>query len=462
VAGGAVPDVDRADHYDALIIGAGQAGVPLARDLAAAGRSVALVEREHVGGTCYNEGCTPSKTMAASARVAYLARRAADFGVQTGPVSVDLAAVRQRKRDIVAGWRSGMEERLRNTAGLELVLEEARFVSPTAVAVGGQERILEARQVFINTGDRPLIPDIPGLADVPYLDSTSIMELDHVPQHLVVLGAGYVALEFAQMFRRFGSRVTIVHRGDRVLSREDDDVAAALADVLREEGIDILLESPVERVSGDVTITIHTGGKSPAVVEGDRLLVATGRRPNTEALDLHAAGIETDARGYIAVNDRLETSVPGIWALGDVKGGPAFTHVSYDDYRVIRTNLLRGGSATTKERLVPYTVFTDPQLGRVGQPEGEARSRGLDINVVTVKMDSVARAVETAESRGLMKAIVETKTGRILGAAVLGVDGGEVMAQIEIAMLGGLTAERLHDAVFAHPTLAEALNNLFA
>jgi pyruvate/2-oxoglutarate dehydrogenase complex dihydrolipoamide dehydrogenase (E3) component len=484
-----------ARRYDAIVIGAGQAGVPLARDLAAAGRRVALVERAHVGGTCYNEGCTPTKTMIASARVAYLARRAADFGVTTGPVEVDLATVRQRKRDIVAEWRTGMEKRLRDTPGLDLIWGEARFESPTTVAVapvpaaggraacngvaasgvgapveatsawaGHEELRLEAEQIFINTGDRPATPDIPGLARMPFLGSTEIMELDVVPRHLVVLGAGYVALEFGQMFRRFGSEVTIVQRSGHVLSREDDDVADALAAILREDGIVVLLDTPVAGVerSGDGGVAVLVGGAQPRRIEGSHLLVATGRQPNTEGLDLPAAGVRTDERGYILVNDRLETSAPGIWALGDVKGGPAFTHISYDDYRVVRGNLLRGGGFTTSGRLVPYTVFTDPQLGRVGLSETEARKLDLDIQVKMLKMDWVARALETAESRGFMKAVVDRATGRILGAAVLGVDGGELLAQIQIAMMGGITAAQLHDAVFAHPTLAESLNNLFA
>jgi pyruvate/2-oxoglutarate dehydrogenase complex dihydrolipoamide dehydrogenase (E3) component len=486
------------DKYDAVIIGAGQAGVPLAGDLARAGWRVALVEREHVGGTCYNEGCTPSKTMAASARVAYLARRAGEYGIKAGPVEVDLAAVRQRKRDLVADWRDGMEKRLRDTPGLDLVWGEARFVSPTELVVGpalvhprvgdsrrggrdssdgpgrgasagrrepapGDLRRLQAGRVFVNTGDRPAIPDITGLSTTPFLDSTSVMELGRVPEHLIILGAGYVALEFAQMFRRFGAAVTVVQRSGQVLSREDEDVAAAMAEMLREDGITILFDARVDRVESRTSgITVHLADGRERIIAGSHLLVATGRRPNTEALDLGAAGLQVDERGYIPVNERLETAVPGIWALGDVKGGPAFTHISYDDYRIVAANLLGGGGRSVADRLVPYTVFTDPQLGRVGLTETEARSRGLEVRVATLRMDQVARALETAEPRGFIKAVIDAKTGSVLGAAVLGVDGGELMAQLEIAMLGGVTAGRLHDAVFAHPTLAEALNNLFA
>jgi pyruvate/2-oxoglutarate dehydrogenase complex dihydrolipoamide dehydrogenase (E3) component len=493
------------EAYDALIIGAGQAGVPLARDLAGVGWRVALVERQHIGGTCYNEGCTPSKTMAASARVAYIARRAADYGVQTGPVTVDMSAVRKRKRDIVESWRSRMQARLHEITGLELVWGEARFTSPTSVEVTPSPHLagscgvrrLQADRIFVNTGARPAAPEVPGLEDVPFLDSTSIMELDDVPEHLVVLGAGYVALEFAQMFRRFGSAVTVIQRSGHVLSREDADVAQAVADILQEDGIEILLDSRVERVErrGNRVAVQVSGGvnrgaglpaegsvagadaaASPAgaasvagpattgagVISGTHLLVATGRRPNTDALELGAAGLDADERGYIPVNERLETRTPGIWALGEVTGGPAFTHMSYDDYRVIRENILRGGDVTTEGRLTPYTIFTDPQLGRVGLSEIEARKQGIDIWVAKLQMDRVARAQETAERRGFIKAVVHAETDQILGAAALAVDGGEIMAQLEIAMLGGVTAGQLREAIFAHPTLAEALNNLFA
>jgi pyruvate/2-oxoglutarate dehydrogenase complex dihydrolipoamide dehydrogenase (E3) component len=455
------------ESYDALVIGAGQAGIPLARDLARAGWKTALIERAHVGGTCYNEGCTPTKTMAASARVAHLAKRARDYGIETGPVTVDMKAVRQRKRDLVESWRTGSERRLRETPNLELIIGEGSFLSSRAVSVrtsGQTHRVIEAPRVFINTGARPAIPPLPGLADVPYFDSTSIMELDVVPEHLVILGSGYVAVEFGQMFRRFGSRVTMVARGDRILSREDADVSEALAEILREDGIDILLSTKVERadVRTDKEIFLEVGSGEQSGLQSSHLLVATGRRANTEALNLQAAGIQVDADGHIPVNDRLETSIPGVWALGDVKGGPAFTHISYDDYRVTRTNLLGKGDASTTDRLVPYTVFTDPQLGRIGLSEEAARAKGLDFLVKRLPMDYVARALETDEARGFMKALIEVDSGRVLGAAVLGVDGGETAALIELAMLGDLTAERLHDAIFAHPTLAESLNNLFA
>lgn len=455
-----------AEQYDVLVIGAGQAGVPLASDLARAGRRTVLVEREHVGGTCVNVGCTPTKTMVASARVAHLARRAADYGVHTGPVSVDMRRVRERKRANVQSWRAGSERRLRES-GVELVLGEARFSGPKTVAVrldGGGERAITADTIVIDTGARPSRPDLPGLDDVPALDSTTIMELEAAPEHLLVLGGGYIGLEFGQMFRRFGSRVTIVQSGPQLLAREDEDIAGAVAQILREDGVEVLLSSRaqrVERLAGGLRLTVATPDGERAI-EATHLLVATGRTPNTDRLNLQAAGIATGRGGFITVDERLATSAPGVYATGDVKGGPAFTHISYDDYRVLRENLLRGGSATTRGRLVPYTVFIDPQLGRVGLSEREAREQGLRVEVATLPMSSVARAIEVDETRGMMKAVVDADSGRVLGAAVLGIEGGEIMAVLQVAMMGGLHYTALKDAVFAHPTLAESLNNLFA
>ena len=452
-------------HYDAVIIGSGQAGSPLSTTLAGAGWKTALIEREHVGGTCINEGCTPTKTMVASARVAYLARRAADYGVQTGPVKVDLTQVRQRKRDIVESFRGGSRRRIENTPGLDLLMGQGRFTGPKTVEVqfdDGTTQQLTADKIFINTGARPFIPPIEGLADVPFLDSTSIMELGERPEHLLILGGGYIGVEFGQMFRRFGSPVTLVQRGGQLLKREDPDVAEEVAKILREDGIEVLLNTSTLRVAGAadgrVQLIVRIGEKE-RVLEGSHLLVATGRAPNTEWLNPSAAGVKTDERGFIHVNERLETNVPGIYALGDVKGGPAFTHIAYDDFRIIRANLLQGSDATIADRLVPYVVFMDPQLGRVGLNEKQAQGRA--VRVAKMPMNYVARALEVDEPRGLMKAIVDAETDQILGCTILGIEGGEVMTILQMAMMGGLPYTALRDGIFAHPTLAESLNNLF-
>jgi pyruvate/2-oxoglutarate dehydrogenase complex dihydrolipoamide dehydrogenase (E3) component len=455
-------------HYDAIVIGAGQAGGPLSTALANAGWKTAVIERVHVGGTCINEGCTPTKTMVASARVAYLARRGADYGVHTGPVTIDMVKVRQRKRDIVDSFRGGSERRIERAAGLDLLMGEASFTGPKTLEVllnAGETRQLTASTIFINAGERPAKLALAGIENVPTLDSTSIMELDTVPEHLLIIGGGYVGLEFGQMFRRFGSQVTVIQRGAFLLSREDPDVAGEVAHILREDGIEVLLETKPVRVEQTAQGTIHLTVQTPAgerTLSGSHLLAAAGRVPNSDWLNLDAAGIQTDKRGSIQVNERLETNVPGIYALGDVKGGPAFTHISYDDFRIIRTNLLENGNASIRERLVPYTVFIDPQLGRVGLSETEARAQGRSIKVAKMPMNYVARALEVDESRGFMKAVVDAATGQILGCAILGIEGGEIMAILEVAMMGKVPYTVLRDAVFAHPTLAESLNNLFS
>jgi len=456
------------EKYDAIVIGAGQSGGPLASALARVGHKTAIVERAHVGGTCVNEGCTPTKTMVASARDAYLARRGPDYGVRTGPVSVDMTVVRKRKRDIVDEFRAGSEKQLTGTEGVDLLMGEASFTGPHSVRVAlndGGTRDLTAERIFINAGDRPSSPPIPGLDTVPTLDSTSIMELDTVPAHLLVVGGGYIALEYGQMFRRFGSRVTIVQCGPQLLAREDKDIADAVADVLREDGVEILLNSAAQRVErgdgGDIRLVVKTS-EGERMLTGSHLLVAVGRAPNTEALNLPAAGVETGKGGALKVNERLETNVPGVWAMGDIKGGPAFTHISYDDYRIIKANLLDGGHRATDDRPVPYTVFIDPQLGRVGLSENEAREQGRKVRVASMPMSQVARAIETAETRGVMKVIVDGDSDQILGCAILGLEGGELMSMIEIAMMGKLPYTALRDGVFAHPLLAESFNNLFA
>lgn len=454
------------EQYDAIVIGTGQGGAPLSIALAKAGWKTAVIEREYIGGTCVNVGCTPTKTMYNSARVAYLARRSEDFGVHSNAVSVKMAEVRARKQGVVKSFRDGGLRGIEAAQGLDLFRGEASFMGPHELEVrmneGGQ-RAISAEKIFINTGGRPATPAIAGLKKVAYLDSTSIMELDHLPEHLLVMGGGYIGLEFGQMFRRFGSRVTIIQRGSHLLNNEDPDVADEVLKILREDGITILLNAEVVGVaqqSDGIALTMQTQEGEQNVI-GSHLLVAVGRTPNTDRLNLAAAGVATDKRGFVRVNDRLETNVPGVYALGDVNGGPQFTHISYDDFRIIRTNLIKGGVASTSGRFVPYTVFMDPQLGRVGLTETKARADGLSIRVAKLPMASVARAIEMSETRGFIKAIVEANTNQILGCAVLGVEGGEMMAMFQIAMMGRIPYTVLKDAIFAHPTLAESLNNLF-
>ena len=457
------------EEYDAIVIGASKAALFLGPALVQAGWRTALIEREYLGGVCVNVGCTPTKTMIASARVAQFARRAAEYGVHTGPVTVDMAAVRQRKRDLVSLISAFPAGLIEQTEGLDLVMGEGSFIDSKSVEVrlnGGGVRQMTADRIFINTGGRPSKPPIPGLDSVPTLDSTSIMELDTLPEHLVILGGGYVGLEFSQMFRRFGSQVTIVQRGKQLLPREDPDVAEEVANILREDGIEVLLDAEAVKVEqtadGEVQLTVRTAD-GERVLTGSHLLVATGRVPNTEGLNLEAAGIRTNDRGLIEVNERLETDVPGIYAFGDVTPGPAHTHRAFDDIRILRTNLTMSGDRTTAGRLVPYTVFIDPQLGRIGLTETEARAQGRNIRVAKVPMNYPlpTRARELGETRGFMKAIVDADTEQILGAAILAVEGGEMMAVLQVAMMGKLPYTAIRDGIFTHPTLAEMLSDLF-
>ncbi len=459
--------MSQSERYDAIIIGTGQAGKPLAGALDDHGLKTAIIEKGRVGGTCVIEGCTPTKTMVASARAAYTAGRAGDYGVNTGPISIDMEIVRERKRAIVDSWSGGSTRGMTRREMVDLIMGEARFTGPHQVTVAlneGGERVLEADRIFINAGNRAWVPPIEGLQDVDFLDNASIMELDRVPEHLLVLGGGFIGMEFGQMFRRFGADVTIFEMGPRMMPREDEDVCGAVSEILREDGVALEVDALVDRVSSDENGQITLGFERDGVrhaVTGSHLLVATGRTPNTDILDVEAAGLETFGRGYVAVNDRLETNVPGIWALGDINGGPPFTHIAYDDYRIVKANVLEGGDASRGGRPLPYTVFIDPALGRIGLTENQAREQGYEIRVATLPMSRVARAIETDETRGLMKAVVDAKTDQILGAAVLGVEGGEVATVLQMAMMGGLPYTELRDGVFSHPTLSESLNNLF-
>jgi pyruvate/2-oxoglutarate dehydrogenase complex dihydrolipoamide dehydrogenase (E3) component len=448
--------------WDALVLGAGQAGVPLAVALARAGRKTALVERDQVGGTCINVGCTPTKTLVASARVAALASRASDYGITTGPPTANWPQVRDREQRVVQQFRSGGERRLRE-AGVTLLRGSASFVGSRRLTVREHNGRLEehsAAQIFINVGGRPTRPQLSGLDSVPALDSSSILTVETFPEHLLILGGGYGSLEFGQIFRRLGSRVCIVEQAPRLLSREDPDVCGALRSLLEEEGVEVHLGARAERVErAGRGVRLHL---ADATVEGTTLLLAVGRSPNTEGLNCAAAGVELDGRGYIRVDDRLRTTADGVFATGDVTGAPAFTHVSYDDFRVLRGELLGGEKRSTVGRLIPYTLFTDPQLGRVGLTETEARARGLPIRVAKLPMSSVARAIESDETRGFLKAVVHAQTEQILGFAALGFEGGELASLVQVAMMGELPYPVLREAIFSHPGLAESLNNLFS
>jgi pyruvate/2-oxoglutarate dehydrogenase complex dihydrolipoamide dehydrogenase (E3) component len=443
-------------EFDAIIIGSGQAGSPLALALARHGWKVALVERSHLGGTCINTGCTPTKTLVHRAEVAHYARNGARWGVSTREVSVDLAKIIAQKDALIQSRREGQQKGIDQLPSLRLYRGSARFVGPHEVSVG--KETLNSRRIFIDAGARPSLPAIPGLESVPYLTNESILDLKILPKHLIVIGAGYVGLEFGQMFARFGSDVTIVQSREQILPREDPEVAKELQRALEAEGIKFLLNSKIKNLANRGAAIIVEGmakDGSSIRLEGTHVLVATGRSPNTDDLDLHKAGVQTDKHGFISVNDKLETAAEGVWALGDVKGGPAFTHISYNDYQIVFANLVDGKNLSIKERIVPYCVFTDPELGRIGMTEKEARATGLSLKIGRTPMSQVARAVERDQTAGLMKLIVDAGNDRILGAAVLGSNGGELVHILYTLMLGDLPYTLLKGAVYIHPTLAE-------
>lgn len=455
------------EKFKAIIIGTGQAGKPLALDLANAGWRTAIVESHYVGGSCINYGCTPSKTMIASSKVAYLAKHSKEFGIETGNVMVDMFRVWQRKENIITSFRESDKNSLEKNKNISLIFGEASFTGPKTIEVNfnnGNKKIVTAGKIFINTGVSPNIAPITGLNEVGYLNTTTAMELKVVPEHLVVMGGGYSGVEFAQMFRRFGSKVTIIQRSSRLMRAEDEDVSEGLLNILISEGIEVYFNSGLRCVKntneGKIEVTVDTP-EGQTSLTASHLLIATGMKPNTEKLKLDKAGIITDERGFIKIDSTLETSVKDVYAMGDVTGGPMFTHISYDDYRVIRTNIIGEGYASTANRILPYTVFTDPQLGRVGLSETKAREKGYNVKVAKIPMTHVARAIELNETRGFVKAVIDADTDQILGCAVLGPDGGELMSMIEIAMIGKIPYTTLRDAIFAHPLLSESLNSLF-
>ena len=453
--------------FDAIIIGSGQGGTPLAMKLARSGWKVALVERWHVGGSCINIACTPTKTMIASARIAHLVSRAREFGINSNIKSVDLLKILERKKKVVESFRNGLKRQLLSTKGLTLMEGEARFIGKKLLEVSmknGENSSIKSDLIVINTGASPSVPPIKGLKETKYYNSTSIMEITELPRHLLVIGGGYIGLEFGQMFRRLGNKVSIIQLDGQLLPNEDSDIADEVASFLRGEGIEILLNTKTEQVqtsqNGKIVLTFIEDEKEQTV-EGSHLLVATGRVPNSVNLNLESTGIKTDKHGFIPVNVRLETEVPGIFAIGDVNGEPQFTHISYDDYRIISHNILQNGNASTTGRQLPYVVFIDPQLGRIGLTEKAARESGYDYKVFKIPMSWVARAIETGETAGIMKAIVNSKNNQILGAAILGLEGGEIMAILQVAMLAGLPYTVLRDGIFSHPSISEALNILF-
>jgi pyruvate/2-oxoglutarate dehydrogenase complex dihydrolipoamide dehydrogenase (E3) component len=454
------------ERYAVLVLGSGEGGKFLAWHMARSGRRTGVVERKWIGGSCPNINCLPSKNEIWSAKVADLVHHAARFGMVTGAAALDMARVRQRKREMVEGLIAMHLDHYRNS-GAELILGAGRFLAPKTLEVqlnDGGTRVLAGDRVFLNLGTHATIPPIPGLAEARPLTNIELLELDRLPEHLVVLGGGYVGLEFAQAYRRFGSRVTVVEHGPQLLSREDADVADEVRRILSAEAIDVLVGADVLRVEGQsgegVRLTMRTAADEQAVAASD-ILVATGRTPNTSGIGLELTGVQLDARGYIQVNDRLETSAPDIWAIGECAGSPQFTHVSFDDFRIIRDNLA-GGQRSTRGRLVPFCLFTDPPLARVGLSEGEARQRGIAVRVARIPMNNVLRTRTTGETAGFMKVLVDAGGDRILGFTMIGPEAGEVMAVVQTAMLGGLPYTVLRDAILAHPTMAEGLNALFA
>ena len=441
--------------YDAIIIGSGQAGNPLAYRLADVGWQVALIEQRNLGGTCINTGCTPTKTMVHRAQIAHYARNAARWGVHAENVTADLPTIVAQKDSVVASFRGGVQKKIGLHPNIRLYQGVARFTNAHQIQVG--EILLESDKIFINTGGRPIIPDIPGLDPASVLTNESMMDLKVLPEHLIVLGGGYIGLEFGQMFRRFGSKVTILQNRAQIVPREDAEIATELQKILEGEGIEFQLNvqaNRVEHTGGSVKVSVTTP-RGPTTISGSHLLAAVGRRPNTDDLGLDNAGIETDETGFIRVNSRLETNVSGIWALGDVKGGPAFTHISYNDFQIVDANLTQGKNLTIENRIVPYCVFTDPQLGGVGMTEKEARAAGRKLKIGKIPMSHVARAIERDETAGLMKIIVDAANDRILGAAILGCEGGELVHVLYTLMLANLPYTLIKGAVYIHPTLTE-------
>ncbi|OMB85532.1 FAD-containing oxidoreductase [Mycolicibacterium conceptionense] len=442
-----------AQSFDAIVIGAGQAGPPLAGRLTAAGQTVAVIERKLVGGTCVNYGCIPTKTLVASAHAAHLARRGADFGVGTGEIAVDMAKVKARKDDIMLADRHGVEDWLQGMDGATLTRGHARFVDPHTVDVDGQ--LLRADRIFLNVGGRAVVPEFPGLDGIDYLTNVGILDLDVVPEHLVIVGGSYIALEFAQMYRRFGARVTVVEKGPRLTSREDEDVSATIAEILRAEGIDVVLNATGIRFAKRDSGFEVTPGEGAEPIAGTHLLLAVGRAPNTDDLGLENAGVELDARGYVVVDDQLRTTADHIWAMGDCNGKGAFTHTSYNDFEIVAANLLDDDPRRVSDRVTTYALYIDPPLGRAGMTVDQVRKSGRKALVGKRPMTRVGRAVEKGETQGFMKVVVDAETEEILGVAILGVGGDEVVHSVLDIMTAKLPYTAISRTMHIHPTVSE-------
>jgi pyruvate/2-oxoglutarate dehydrogenase complex dihydrolipoamide dehydrogenase (E3) component len=456
----------QAEEYDVLILGSGGAGKLAAWNLAKKGKKVAVVERKYIGGACPNIACLPSKNVILSAKVASYFFRSHEFGITKDNTRINMAAVRERKRNMVTDLVN-IHLDLYKKSGAELIMGAGRFTGPKTIEVtpaDGPKRVLTGKKVVINTGTRAAIDATPGLADAKPLTHVEALELDHIPQHLLVIGGGFVGLELSQAMRRFGSRVTIIERSSRLASREDEDASAALHELFKDEGVDVITDAQVNRVEGKSGewVKLHVTRKdSDVVLEGSDLLVATGRTPNTENIGLELAGVKLTDRGFIKVNERLETTAPDVWAAGDCAGSPFFTHISENDFRVVHDNIL-GGNHVTTGRQVPFCVFTDPEFARIGLNETEAKAQGIAYRVAKIPMAAVLRTRTISEMRGYMKALVDATSDRILGFTIFGAEGGEMMTTVQIAMLGGLPYTMLADAIIAHPTMHEGLNSLFA
>mgnify|MGYP006278682885 CR=1 FL=1 len=457
---------EKIEKFDSIVIGSGQGGNPLVFELSSNNENVALIEERNIGGSCINVGCTPSKTLIESANLFNRIKDSSDLGIDIEDYELNFNQVINRKNSIVKAFREHIKKEIKNNKNIDLYMGKASFIDNKKIKVSlnnGEEKTLKADKIFINAGTSPRVIPIEGIKEIPYLNSTTIMDIDELPRHLIIIGTGYIGIEFAQMFRRFGSEVSVIGRSENIMKREDEDVSSTIQSILEDEGIRFYLESDTKKVSKKdegIEVKIEKKDKKKTI-KGSHLLLAVGQKPNTKDLELENTDIEVNNKGYIIENNKLETNVEGVYVLGDIKGGPKFTHIAYDDFRVIRDNLISSKNRDIKDRLIPYTLFTDPQLGRIGMTEREAKEQGYNYKVSKIDMSKEGRTIEVGKTRGFMKVIINEDNNQILGASILSYQGGEVMAMIEIAMMGHLPYQSLREGIFSHPTLSESLNNLF-